>query len=281
MDRSQVFRWARRHAWRAEVRAMVAEAAGHACGVLPAAVPGEGAADERLEVLVRRFSARYAAVEAFHAGRPDDPSSYGVHGILPHSSAPLCAEAAERFCGGPRARVDRECFDRVLSRQDLSAGEGEAGFCLDERYVHQCDSFYLVYGSHFLFGLAIQLGRVSGVDLKSLLRARGVPTLVTCHVPIDRVSAPALRLICLRAAQSACGEPRSRERSSPIRLDFTVPGGLGPGHVARIRHPVSAVDHLYGFREPATAGNRFVAGNGISRAPAGRLPCPAHPRSPP
>jgi hypothetical protein len=249
MARSRVFRWARRRAWRAEVRAMVVEAAGHAPhpgGALPAAVPAEGAADERLVALVRRFSARYGAVEAFHAGRPDDPASYGVHGVLPHSSAWLCAEAAERFCGGPGPRVERECFDRVLSRQDLSAGEGEAGFCLDERYVHQCDSFYLVYGSHFLFGLAIQLGRASGTDLKPLLRARGVPTLVTCHVPIDRIPAPALRLICQRTAASALGERRPPEGSSPIRLDFTVPGGLGPGHVARIRYPVSATDHLYG-----------------------------------
>lgn len=193
-----------------------------------------------LRELAGRFHARYAAVEAFHAGRPDEPGSYARNGVRAASAAALAAEARARFVGG---RVTPAVFAEVLGRQDLSVVEGGCGFSLDGRFPRERETFYLLYGSHFLLGMAVQLERATGVDLRARLRGRGVPTLLTCAVPLDRVPGPAVEALCRECLRLALAGWRG-DAPPFLRLDFNLTAGLPPAYIRGYDHPELRADPL-------------------------------------
>lgn len=197
-----------------------------------------GAAGERaLGELTGRFAARFGAVEAFHAGRPDDPGSFARDGVRASSAAALDAEARSRFTGVPRAAVDE-----ALALQDPSIVEGRCGFSVDGRFPAERETFYLLYGSHFLLGTAVRIRRATGVDFFPRLRGRGVPTLLTCTVPMPRVPPDAREAICRECLRLALA---GRDGDPPLlRLDFTLTATLEPQHVLRMEHPEPRSDPL-------------------------------------
>jgi hypothetical protein len=198
-----------------------------------------GAAGERaLGELTGRFAALFHAVEAFHAARPDDPGSFARDGVRASSAAALDAEARARFTGVPRAALDE-----ALARQDPSIVEGRCGFSVDGRFPAERETFYLLYGSHFLLGTAVRIRRATGVDLFPRLRGRGVPTLLTCAVPLARVPPDAREAICRECLRLALAGVDGAE-PPPLRLDFTLTATLEPEHVLRIEHPEPRSDPL-------------------------------------
>ena len=248
---ARLFRWASAGEWVREARAVL-DAFRAPFPALPPdpppAPPHHGAwlrrllgpaGEHALRELAGRFSARYDAVEAFHAGRPDDPASFARDGVRASSAAALAAEARERFVDG--RVVIPAAFDDALRRQDLSIVEGCCGFSLDGRYPVERETFYLHYGSHFLLGMAVQLQRATGADLRPRLRARGVPTLVACAVPLSRVPHTTVEAVCRECLRLALA---GRDGGTPphLRLDFTLDFRLGPEHVRRIEHPAAGPD---------------------------------------
>ncbi len=247
----RVFRWAAAGEWVREAAGVLEEARvpSPAAPLDPPPAPphaGEwvgrllGAAGERaLGELAGRFAARYEAVEAFHAGRTDDPGSYRRHGVRGASAALLAAEARSRFAGG----VGPAALDEALGGLAASIAEGESCFSLDRRYPTERETFYLLYGSHYLMAAAVRVRRATGVDLTPRLRGRGVPTLLTCAVPLARVPQATREAICRECMRLAL-IGWAGDTPPPLRLDFFLDSSLEPEHILAIEHPEPESDPL-------------------------------------
>jgi len=195
---------------------------------------------ELVDQLAADLAGRCRAVRAFHAGRPVDPAAYRRRGLLLATPERLLAEAGEVFAGEGAALA------ALLPRQDLSLIDGRVGLHLDERFLLRRFTFYALYGSHFLLGLAVQLERATGRPQRHLLRERGVPTVAACDVPLDLLPTADLRQLCcqgIRAALASQGEAPGEEE--PVTdYGFTLHQPLPPEHVIACRHPRGLPDHL-------------------------------------
>lgn len=169
-------------------------------------------------------------LRAFHAGRPVDPDAYRRHGLLLASPERLIAEAYEVFAG------EEETLTALLPRQDLSLIDGRVDLHLDERFLLEKFTFYSLYGSHFLLGLACQLERATGRPMRERLRQRGVPTIAVCDVPVDRLS-PKIR----RQLPSALLALESSEVSD---FGFSLDRPLPRSRVVACHHPRGLPDFL-------------------------------------
>jgi len=255
-DRSQLLRWPGAGAWSDSVRKLLVHAAGTGiferfrvrppganraydepwlAGILGAQsrlTPGE---------LIERVAAdlvdRYRAVRAFHAGRPVDSDAYRRRGLLLATPERLVGEAREVFAG------EEAALAALLPRQDLSLIDGRVAVHLDERFLLRHFTFYALYGSHFLLGLAVQLERATGRPLRRRLRTRGVPTVAACDVPLALLPAEALRQVSCQGIRAALAGPGPAPEAV-TGFEFTLHRPLAPQHVISCRHPRHLPDHL-------------------------------------
>ncbi len=257
--RSRLLRWPGAAAWIGAVRDRLLQAAGE--GVFerfrtrpPGAnraydepwlgeILGPGSrlgSREMVDQLAADLTSRYLAVRAYHAGRPVDRHAYRKSGLLLGTPERLLGEAREVFAG------EQEALAALLPRQDLSLLDDRVDLHLDERFLLRRFTFYALYGSHFLLGLAVQLERATGRPQRHLLRERGVPAVAACDVPLDLLPASDLRQLCcqgIRAALASQGEAPGEEE--PVTdYGFTLHRPLPPEHVVACRHPRGLPDIL-------------------------------------
>jgi hypothetical protein len=188
--------------------------------------------------LAADLSSRYRAVRAFHAGRPVDRQAYRKHGLLLGTRERLLGEAREVFAG------EQEALVALLPRQDLSLLDGQVALHLDERFLLRRFTFYALYGSHFLLGLAVQLERATGRPQRHLLRKRGMPTVAACDVPLDLLPAADLRQLCCQGIRAALAGTAPSEEEPVTDYGFTLHRPLPPEHVVACRHPRGLPDTL-------------------------------------
>lgn len=295
---SDLLRWPGAAGWTATVRERLRQAAGD--GVCERArnrppganrafdepwlaeVLGPGsrrAAGELVDQLAADLAERYRAVRAYHAGRPADPGAYRRSGLLLATPERLLAEAREVFAGEEAALAE------ILPRQDLSLVDGRLALHLDERFLLRSFTFYALYGSHFLLGLAVQLERATGRPQRHRLRERGVPTVAACDVPLGLLPPEALRQLCCEGVRGALGLYRNHSGKAPGEeisdLELTLAQPLPPELVVACRHPRRLIDHLGGPGGNCRTSGATFSSSRLSPAPprTGRS-CPGSPATP-
>ncbi|CAA9359533.1 MAG: hypothetical protein AVDCRST_MAG68-4255, partial [uncultured Gemmatimonadetes bacterium] len=139
--------------------------------------------------------------------------------------------------------VPPAALDEALGGMQAAIDEGLCCFSLDRRLPTERETFYLLYGSHFLMATAVRLRRATGVDLTPRLRGRGVPTLLTCAVPLERVPAATREAICRECMRLALAGWRG-DTPPPLRLDFFLGSPLEPEHIRGMEHPQPESDPL-------------------------------------
>lgn len=254
--RSSLLRWPFAAGWIASVRSRLLHAAGEGiferCQLRP---PGANraydepwlgeilgarsrlSAGELVDQLAADLANRYQAVRAYHAGRPVDPEAYRRHGLLLATPERLIGEAEAVFA------AEGAALAALLPRQDLSLVDGRVALHLDERFLLESFTFYALYGSHFLLGLAVQLERETGRDLRGRLRLRGVPTVAACDVPLSHLPAAALRQLCCQGIRAALGVYGSQPEAV-TSFEFTLYQPFPPQDLVSCRHPRRLPDHL-------------------------------------
>jgi len=248
--KSPLLRWPGAAAWTGAVRDRLLQAAGEgvferfrtrppganrACDELwlgeilgPGSRLGSG---EMVDELAADLASRHRAVRAYHAGRPVDRHAYRKSGLLLATRERLIGEAREVFAG------EQEALAALLPRQDLSLLDNRVGLHLDERFLLRRFTFYALYGSHFLLGLAVQLERATGRPQRHLLRKRGVPAVAACDVPLDLLPLTALRQLCCQGIRAALAGSPPGEEEPVTDYGFTLHRPLPPEHVVACRHP--------------------------------------------
>jgi hypothetical protein len=195
------------------------------------------ASGELVDQLAADLLSRYQAVQAYHAGRPVDRHAYRKSGLLLGTRERLLGEARDVFAG------EHEALAALLPRQDLSLLDRVA-LHLDERFLLRSFTFYALYGSHFLLGLAVQLERATGRPQRHLLRERGAPTIAACDVPLDRLPAAHLRQLCCQGIRAALAGTEPNGEEPVTDYGFSLDRPLPPEHVVACRHPKGLPDYL-------------------------------------
>jgi hypothetical protein len=251
-----LLRWPGAAGWTAAVRRRLLEAAGEGIFArFQARPPGANRAwDEPwlegilgpgsrltpgalVDQIAADLAGRYRAVRAFHAGRPLHPGAYRRRGLLLATPERLVGEAREVFAG------EEEALAALLPRQDLSLVDGRVALHLDARFLLRSFTFYALYGSHFLLGLAVQLERATGRPQRQRLRARGVPTVAACDVPLARLPTEALRQLCCQGIRGALSS-RGPGPEAVTSFEFTLHQPLPPERVVACHHPTGLPDFL-------------------------------------
>lgn len=193
---------------------------------------------ELVDGLAADLLRRYWAVRAYHAGRPVDRHAYRKNGLLLGTRERLLGEAREVFAG------EREALAALLPRQHLSLLDDRVDLHLDERFLLRRFTFYALYGSHFLLGLAVQLERATGRPQRHLLRQRGAPTVAACDVPLDRLPTADLRQLCCQGIRAALERTEPNEEEPVTDYGFSLDRPLSPEHVVACSHPRGLPDLL-------------------------------------
>jgi hypothetical protein len=256
-DRRELLRWPGAAAWIGAVRDRLLQAAGdEVFERFRAKPPGANrsydepwlaailgpqprlTSGELIDRLAADLAQRCRAVRAYHAGRPVDRDAYRKKGLLLGTRERLLGEAREVFAG------EQEALTALLPRQDLSLLDGRVDLHLDERFLLRRFTFYALYGSHFLLGLAVQLERATGQPQRHLLRERGVPTVAACDVPLDLLPAADLRQLCCQGIRAALAGTEPNDEEPVTDYGFSLDRPLPPEHVIACRHPRELPDTL-------------------------------------
>jgi hypothetical protein len=187
--------------------------------------------------LVAELRDRYRGVRAYHAGRPVDPEAYLRCGLLVATPERLIGDAGEVFAG------EEEALAALLPRQHLSLVDGQVALHLDERFLLRTFTFYALYGSHFLLGLAVQIEKKTGRPMRGRLKARGVPTIAACDVPFDSLPISEIRQLACQGIRAALASGNG-EPLEVTDFGLTLDRPLPPESVIACRHPRRLVDYL-------------------------------------
>jgi hypothetical protein len=132
------------------------------------------------DVLDERFPKTFPYVRAFHGCKPASIESYRAEGIRLSNIEALKAQAYVLFGDSKRTRDVIEGFTQEEASY-CAQNRGKIFFCLDSHLLLERASQYMVYGSEYLICLANRLGA------GSLLRERGIATIIECDVPYSAI----------------------------------------------------------------------------------------------
>jgi hypothetical protein len=181
------------------------------------------------------------SIHAYHACRTQNADTYHQHGIRlnePNEQAAEVRKIVEQEDGlaSMRASIEKEiadfdAWDRDTGRVYLSA---------DERSLIEDAGHYLIYGSEW-----IQC--VLGWGAHSVLRARGVPTLIAVNLPLQTQSRQTRQELASKLLEEWTrivandGDPWVRDIDFSFILNDAVPSIWVMSH----HHPAYVLDPYY------------------------------------
>ena len=126
----------------------------------------------------------YTHIRAYHACRPISIKDYLDNGIIPYTKYTAMKDALHRLSTKKSERQIKETFNEIW--MTLKPSKPVVWLTLNKRELLTDAGHYLIYGSEFLNSLAIQL------KCREYLKDIGIPTIFSCDIPIEDISAPLL-----------------------------------------------------------------------------------------
>lgn len=149
----------------------------------------ETLADQSIEAMItaekiNEFRQRYSHIRVYHACRPENESSYYEKGILP--SIKVKDVQVERFRGiflnGKFPELTEEMLQQSI--KIIGSKEDELSLHIDDRFILEHSTLYLIYGSEYLSNLVNNLPvKNSKEEYFSVLRRIGKPTFFEINLP--------------------------------------------------------------------------------------------------
>lgn len=136
---------------------------------------------QRLEFAIE---ACFTKIRVFHAGRPDDPSSYYTLGIQALDWSRATENAVDFFL--PRCpELNRADINQAVEAVGPETRRGMVYVALDDRIFLKGAGHYLIYGAEYLCGVAAELERLHSRPYQHILQTRGMPTILAALIPIE------------------------------------------------------------------------------------------------
>lgn len=192
------------------------------------------------EEVEKALPGHYESFIAYHGCRPVNVDEYYEKGLLRHSDFTLaeCRALAMELSGTPSDAVDAAILS-INCRLDFQ----RTYVVLDGRGLVEKSPHYMIYGSEFTMSILAQLSRMGFPNCQYKLKARGTPTLFTCHVPFKLLKKFILREIAETLVRNAMAWRYHGSRNPPV-LDHTVVlhVDLPPSCIVSHTHPNDLVD---------------------------------------
>lgn len=196
------------------------------------------------KVLTERLRERFVAFRTYHGTRTDNVQRYYDEGLRPLNPFEFIDRTRELFLSGKFSDVNEETLQNAIDDVGLSTRKGCTYF--DAHESNHIDQFghYLLYGSEYLYCLAIRLRDAE--NNKRVLRSIGLPTLFQCDVPLRMISDQSLAEFAGKALESifsillygADHDPFENSGGSFLITEILPPNSIvGHYHPARVYDP--------------------------------------------
>jgi len=150
--------------------------------------PGKDIDESSFQFLASRFRERYTHIRVFHGCRPVDVGEYYQRGFLPMDPEQLIETARRYFLRGQLKEINEGLLEKAIAEISTKHRANHIYFVLDDRHLLNGAGEYLIYGSEYLYCLAI---RLTG-NCESILRKMGIPTIFACDLPVEMVDSWAI-----------------------------------------------------------------------------------------
>jgi hypothetical protein len=229
--------------WQRAVRALIPDVAGSARTI-----------GELAMVLRPRLLEAYDAIRLYHGCSPARLDSYWSDGIVPMTPDRLIRTCRSHLMTEEDPADVRRRIKDILEVQTGLIYADKVSFHLYPAVFRKVAGYYLIYGSHSVFAVAVLLSRVTGIDYKRRLAGKGTPTVLACDIPLARLSSGQLARLCelLAAVMVAGDDGAGSRRVADFHLE--VEGSVAPGCIVAHDHPVTVEDVIYGNHLPLNDG---------------------------
>lgn len=196
-------------------------------------------------LLAHRLRQRYRALRAVHGTSITDLKPFYREGLRPLVPEQYHNLAREIFLAGDFPELSEDDLQAAIAavRSDLRAGR--VYFEANEEMLIEHAGHYMLYGSEYLLGIAAHLG--GSRDYRRVLKARGVPTMFICDVPLNFIGEDTLREFAGEALECIFQElldghkfVRDRWRGAGFSIRQPLPPECLIGHY----HPVIRRDPI-------------------------------------
>ena len=191
--------------------------------------------------LAGAFTGYYTHIQAYHACRPTNVSSYYRHGLVGQNPELVVADFRTIF-----ADVDDDLLDRAIDAMSHrgDAEKGEIYFaCSRDHLVDDC-GHYLIQGSEYMMSLAARLCEYCPLDEDYRLRLRqiGIPTVFEANLPVNYI--PELQLQALMKVIIAewAYSHIPHEDHGEDEMCFVLHRDLEPEYISSHYHPSQIPD---------------------------------------
>lgn len=205
------------------------------------------------EMLADKLSSSYRAFRAAHATRTNDPAKFYKEGLRFLRPDEIENLARSIFLNGSTPGITEEhlagAIDELEARDQKGGRAGQIYFCANERSLVTPDGgsgHYLVYGSEYLYCLAIRV--TDTWSAKEALKGIGRPTMFVCDIPVEflrrrtllEFSGMILELLFKELLGEDTSDLIGPSAGSALRLDRDIPGDAIVGHYypARVFDPL-------------------------------------------
>jgi hypothetical protein len=194
-------------------------------------------------VLAKRLPSAFGGVVAYHACRPEAPQLVAAEGLRvldPHSFR----EHALRLFP-----VSAELIQAAIDEVGVETREGVVHLALDDIFLVQHCSHYLIYGSEYMQAVAANLQGITGRDFFKILRCRGIPTIFVCEVPLQMLEPEDLHELAAKLLTYSL-ESIVTGSELPGSIDFTLTlrQAVPPECIVHHYHPHVMADTHQGDR---------------------------------
>jgi hypothetical protein len=141
--------------------------------------------------LTERLRGHYRALRAVHGTRTSDLSTFYESGLKRLHPESFHDQAREVFLNGDYPELSEERLQDAITAVGSDLRSGRVYFEANETMLIDLCGHYMLYGSEYLICIAAHLG--GSRDYRQILKARGVPTLFICDVPLDFIGEQTLQ----------------------------------------------------------------------------------------
>lgn len=229
--------------WKRAVRALIPD------------VVGSGRTIGELATALRpRLVEAYDGIRLYHGCSPARLDSYWRDGIVPMTPDRLTRTCRSHLMTDQDPADVRRKFEDILEVQTGLIYADKVSFHLYPEVFRKIAGYYLIYGSHSVFAVAVLLSRMTEIDFKRRLASKGTPTVLACDIPLARFSIGQLARLCefLAAGVVAGDDGAGRIRVADFHLE--VEGSVAPFCIVAHDHPVTVEDAIYGNHLPLNDG---------------------------
>jgi hypothetical protein len=197
------------------------------------------------DAVLHRLTSHFTHIRAYHGCRPRQIASYLTNGLLPLDPSFAFDSISEHFSDCRFPEITPDVLRQALAKMDTDLRQGRVFFEASKRLLLDFCGHYLLYGSEYFVGVLRSISTTR--DYAQVLKNSGIPTLLTCDVPVNWLEESTLHEIAGRLIATYFKFHVFRGYAHPQRgegLGFAIIRKLPPEFIVSIEQPLHIRDPI-------------------------------------